>query len=101
MPGSRCSVLAADDASTYQFGFAVHLDFELEDVRGKGLAQASAWEALKALQEITRRDSGRIAAADCWKGTGVNPCGEREVRMFASDGFFLIDRLPRHNRSNK
>ncbi|GGV53405.1 hypothetical protein [Streptomyces spectabilis] len=53
-------VAAADQARDHQFGFAAHLNTEIGDDREPSLPCAAAWEAMKALYELVRRD----AAAD-------------------------------------
>ncbi|MFD3722827.1 hypothetical protein [Streptomyces sp. NPDC058674] len=53
-------VVAAEQARDYQFGFAAHLSTEIGDDRGPSFDRAAAWEAMKGLYELVRRD----AAAD-------------------------------------
>ncbi|MGC5041109.1 hypothetical protein ACLQ2C_36840 [Streptomyces sp. DT73] len=50
-------VAAAEQARDYQFGFAAHLNTEIGDDRGPSLDRAAAWEAMKALYELVRRDT--------------------------------------------
>ncbi|MFF4393254.1 hypothetical protein ACFY0G_42060 [Streptomyces sp. NPDC001552] len=50
-------VVAAELARDYQFGFAAHLNTEIGDDRGPSLDRAAAWEAMKALYELMRRDA--------------------------------------------
>jgi hypothetical protein len=64
-------VRAAEEARTYQLGFSVYLDNEIGD-REPTLAQVAAWEALKAVQEIARRDS--TADFDVFLDCAVQAC---------------------------
>lgn len=65
--------MVADQARTYQFGFAPHLDREIADDHGPSLARAAAWEAMKALYEITRQDAG--ADVDVFFDCALRACG--------------------------
>ncbi|MFI8515931.1 hypothetical protein ACIGHB_32910 [Streptomyces sp. NPDC085460] len=51
------SVVAADEARTHQFGFPSCLDGELGLDRAPSLAVVAAWEAMKALYVVARRDA--------------------------------------------
>ncbi|MFD9807688.1 hypothetical protein ACFWZZ_10475 [[Kitasatospora] papulosa] len=60
-------VVAADQALGHQFGFASHLDFEIGDDRTPSLDRTAAWEAMKAVYELMRRDGAADAETffDC------------------------------------
>ncbi|MGV9343105.1 hypothetical protein [Streptomyces sp. NPDC003688] len=71
------SVVAADQAGTHQFGFPAYLDRELGLDRGPSLAAVAAWEAMKALYVVTRRDAAvdvdvffECALRACSRGSG-------------------------------
>ncbi|GAA2267693.1 hypothetical protein GCM10010232_70120 [Streptomyces amakusaensis] len=49
-------VAAADRDRTHQFGFPMHLDVEAEAHKETTLSIVAAFEATKALYEVTRRD---------------------------------------------
>ncbi|MGW0565557.1 hypothetical protein ACWDZ4_34445 [Streptomyces sp. NPDC003016] len=58
--GAHQQVVAAEEARTVHFGFAGHLDGKTEAYRQPSPPVVAAFEATKALHEVTRQD----AAAD-------------------------------------
>ncbi|MGC4987307.1 hypothetical protein ACLQ18_43175 [Streptomyces sp. DT193] len=70
-------VVAAERDRTHHFGFAHHLDVETEAHQEPTLPVVAAFEATKALYEITRRDSSvdvdvffDCALRACSRGSG-------------------------------
>ncbi|MEU8949709.1 hypothetical protein [Streptomyces sp. NPDC048489] len=51
-------VVTAEQNRAHHFGFAHHLDVETEAHQEPTLPVVAAFEAMKALYEVTRRDSG-------------------------------------------
>lgn len=61
------------DAGTYQFGFAQYLDVAIDDSWHGSLRHVAAWEAMKAVHEITRTDTPDF---EQYIDTAVNVCAE-------------------------
>ncbi|BAC75287.1 hypothetical protein AQJ43_37615 [Streptomyces avermitilis] len=71
-------VVVAERDRTHHFGFAHHLDVETEAHQEPTLPVVAAFEATKALYEITRRDSG--VDVDVFFGCALRACSRGSGR---------------------
>ncbi|WP_217140277.1 hypothetical protein [Streptomyces sp. AC627_RSS907] len=78
------SVVTADEAGTHQFGFAAYLGKEIGIARDPSLAIVAAWEAIKALYEITCRDAR--ADVDAYFECALRACSRGSGRLTSSPG---------------